>query len=105
MEQCKIRLLDKKENINEECIREFDGDVMTVTERLATVPAGLHPSHPGHAAAMRMSAMASQVKVIQHRSGPKKKHPSQVQKTAVVTTSGGEEAAPQKFGDQMPTLM
>ena len=63
----------KKENINEECIREFDGDVMTVTERLATVPAGLHPSHPGYASAMRMSIMAAQVKVIQHRFGPKKK--------------------------------
>ena len=49
----------KKENINEECIREFDGDVLTVSERLTTVPAGLHPSHPGYAAAMRMSAMAS----------------------------------------------
>ena len=58
------------------------------------MPAGLHPSHPGYVAAMRMSAMASQVKVIQHRSGPRKKHPSQVQKTAAVTTSGGEEAEP-----------
>ena len=41
-----------------------------------------------------MSAMASQVKVIHHPSGSKKKHPSQVQKTAAVTTSGGEEVEP-----------
>ena len=68
----------KKDNINEECIREFDGDVLTVKERLATVPAALHPSHPGHAAAMKMSAMASQVVVIQHRSGPKKRQPPQL---------------------------
>ena len=40
--------LIKKDHINEECIREFDGDVLTVEERLATVPAALHPSHSGY---------------------------------------------------------
>ena len=80
-----------KDNINEECIREFDGDVLSVGERLATVPAALHPSHPGYAAAMRMSAMASQVVVIQHRSGPKRRQPSQLKQSSAVTKSGGEE--------------
>ena len=82
----------KKDHINEECIREFDGDVLTVEERLATVPAALHPSHPGYAAAMRMSAMASQVTVIQHRSGPKKRQPPKLKQSSTVTkTRGGVE--------------
>jgi len=56
----------KKDNINEECIREFDGDVLTVGERLAAVPAALHPLHPGYAAAMKMSAMAFLVHLASH---------------------------------------
>ena len=82
----------KKENINEECICEFDGDVLTVGERLATVPAALHPSHPGYAAAMKMSAMASQVVVILQQSEPKKRQPSHGKQSAAVTMSGGDEA-------------
>jgi len=67
----------KKENINVQCIREFDGDYSTVGERLATVPAALHPSHPGYATAMRMAAMQSQVVVIQRRSEPKRRQMAQ----------------------------
>ena len=56
------------------------------------MPAALHPSHPGYAAAMRMSAMASQVTVIQHRSGPKKRQPPKLKQSSTVTkTRGGVE--------------
>ena len=54
-------------------------------ERLATGPAALHPSHPGYAAAMKMSAMASQVVVILQQSGPKKRQPSHRKQSAGVT--------------------
>ena len=59
----------KKENSNVLCIREFDGDFLTVGERLVTVPSTLHMSHSGYATAMRMVEMSCQVAVIQQQGG------------------------------------
>ena len=89
----------KKENINVLCIREFDGDFSTVGERLATVPAALHPSHSGYATAMRMAAMSSQVVVIQKRAGPKRRQPAQGRRASTVAAPEGKQLGGSNEGD------